>query len=266
MKDSLGDRMKAKYEDVFRHTVPQRTYAIVRIDGKAFHTYTKKLPRPYCEELATCMDHAAMELCKTMMGCRIAYGQSDEYSFLLTDFEKEDTEMWFSGNIQKMASVSASIFTAHFADASEVLRTKFSVPKVAMFDSRVFVIPSRTDVINYFIWRQQDATRNSLSMLASTHFNHKALHGKKSADMHEMLAQKDINWNNMNTAFKRGRLIERVYSEREISYTHKITKEVHTKTVNDTTWDIDSNIPVFTQNRMYLEFRVPEHGIRAAVA
>ena len=259
IKDSLGDRMKSKYEDVFRHGIPQRTYGILRIDGKAFHTYTKKLPRPFCPELSACMDAAAMALCREMSGARLAYGQSDEYSFLFTDFENVDSQMWFNGNIQKIASVSASIFTAHFAEASALLKAKYSVPKVALFDSRVFVIPSRLDVINYFVWRQQDASRNSLSMLAASHFSHKQLHGKKAADMHDMLHGIGINWNNERTGFKRGRVIKRMVVERPVSYTHKVTKEVISKVVSEPTWVVDEEIPVFTQDYSYLDALVPSY-------
>src|ERR1035441_7530380 len=102
MIDKLGNRLKTKYENVFRAMLPQRTYAILRIDGKAFHTFTRRLEKPYSERLANALDAAALSLCSEMMGCQFAYGQSDEYSFLLTDFDKDDSEMWFNGNIQKI--------------------------------------------------------------------------------------------------------------------------------------------------------------------
>lgn len=258
-KDSLGDRMKRKYEDVFRHTLPQRTYGIIRIDGKAFHTYTKNLPRPYSAELAACLDTAAAALCKQMQGARFAYGQSDEYSFLFSDFEDIDTQMWFNGNIQKITSVAASIFTAYFNDATAFLKAKYKVPAVGLFDARVFIIPNRIDVINYFVWRQQDASRNSLSMLASTHFSHKELHGKEAAAQHDLLHSKGINWNNEPTAFKRGRVIRRMTEERSVAYTHKVTKEVIRTVKPETTWKVDDEIPVFTQDHSFLDGLVPSY-------
>lgn len=264
MKDQLGDRIKSKFEDVFRLSIPQRTYGIVRVDGKAFHTFTRGLERPYCRELADAMDFAAMALAKEMMGCKFAYGQSDEYSFLFTDIEKEESEMWFSGNIQKIASVAASIFTANFNYRwSEVVgsaqKGRLGPPVVvpAMFDARVFVIPSRTDVKQYFIWRQLDATRNSLNMLARCHFSHKELHGKGSSDMHELLHTKSVNWNNQPIPFKRGRVICRQLKDRDVSFTHKKTKEVVKKTINELAWVVDEKIPAFPRDHSYLESLIP---------
>ena len=271
MKDSLGDRMKSKYEDVFRHTLPQRTYGILRIDGKAFHTFTKGLPRPYCPELSWAMDEAALQLCRSMQGARLAYGQSDEYSFLFSDFEKTDSQMWFNGNIQKIASVSASMFTAYFNKAWQIViqnqpyRPKF-VDKVAMFDARVFVIPSRTEVMNYFVWRQQDATRNSLTMLASAHYSHKELMGQKAANKHDLLHAKGINWNNEPTSFKRGRVALQQVSQREVSFVHKKTKETITNVIEEEAWTIDNEIPVFQQDHSYLERLVPYYDVKAATA
>jgi tRNA(His) guanylyltransferase len=263
-KDSLGDRMKSKYEDVFRHSIPQRTHAILRIDGKAFHTFTKGLPRPYSPDLSAALDYAAMQLCKVMQGCALAYGQSDEYSFLFTDFADIDTQMWFNGNVQKITSVAASLFTAHFNSAwQEIIGmdTPFQDPlhmssmgkdpypkkkfidRLGMFDARVFVIPPRTDVMNYFVWRQQDASRNSLSMLASHYYSASELHGKKAADKHEMLHRKGQNWNNWPTSFKRGRVVHRL-----------------------TNWVVDNEIPIFSDDHAYLEELVPEYMSEAAAS
>ena len=275
--------MKSKYEDVFRHTIPQRTYGLLRIDGKAFHTFTKGLPRPFSQDLTDALDHAAIALCNQMQGARFAYGQSDEYSFLFTDFEDINTEMWFKGNVQKIASVAASIFTAHFnAKWQEIVqngyvfvdkcnlprengpeRKKKFIGKLAMFDARVFVIPGRTDVINYFVWRQQDASRNSLSMLASTYYSSKELHGKKAADMHEMLHRKGQNWNNWDTNFKRGRVIKRISTTRIAKFVHKSSGKTLERPVNETPFAVDNDIPVFTQNHDYLEGLVPEYDSSA---
>src|SRR3954452_15985136 len=141
MKDELGRRMKRDYEDALRLFLPRRSYIVIRIDGRAFHTFTSDLPPPYSRPLADALDQAALCLCREMIGCRFAYGQSDEYSFLLTDFEKEDAPLWFDGNVQKIVSVSASLFTAAFARA-------FPSNKIAVFDSRVMAIAQRTEVEN----------------------------------------------------------------------------------------------------------------------
>jgi tRNA(His) guanylyltransferase len=259
LKDSLGDRMKGYYEDAFRHILPRRTYAILRIDGKAFHTYTKKLPRPYCAELSACMDSAAIALCQSMQGVKLAYGQSDEYSFVFTDFDDIDTQMWFNGNVQKIVSVASSIFTAHFAQASHFLQAKYSVPTTAMFDARVFVISSRTDVMNYFVWRQQDAIRNSLSMLAACHFSSKELHGKDRISQYALLHNKGINWDKEPTAFQRGRVIRRQFVPRDVSYVHRLTKERITNNIVEPKWAVDEEIPLFKDNHAYLGGLIPDY-------
>lgn len=266
MKDPIGDRIKSKFEDPFRYAIPQRVYGLLRLDGKAFHTFTRGLPKPYCNELSAVMDTAATALAKEIMGCKLAYGQSDEYSFLFTDFDKEESETWFAGNVQKIASVSASIFTAHFNqewarvltfDEPKIKDPINAMNKLAVFDARVFVIPRREDVISYFNWRQLDASRNSLNMLASTKFSHKELQSKGAAVVHDMLHEIGVNWNDYPVPMKRGRVIRRVPSTRTISYTHKKTKELKTQVVEDMAWEVDNNIPVFSRNKDYLEGLIP---------
>lgn len=260
---SFDTRMKL-YEQPTRIYLPPRTYTIIRIDGKAFHTFTKKLERPVSQPLVNALNAAAIALCGEMMGARLAYLQSDEVSFLLTDFERETSEPWFSGNVQKMASVSASIFTAHFNAAfndlnlPEDFRLGDYLPRsMAFFDSRVYTIPSLNEVINYFIWRQQDASRNSLNMLASCHYSHKELMGKGSSDKHEMLYVKGVNWNDQPIPFKRGRTIIKMERSRDITWTHKKTNEVKEETIQETYWGVDNEIPVFTQDRWYLGNMIP---------
>src|SRR6185312_6933865 len=158
MKDELGRRMKRDYEDALRLYVPRRTHVVVRIDGRAFHQFTRELERPYCRRLAGALDKAAVKLAGEMIGCRFAYGQSDEYSFVLADDDPPDAALWFDGNIQKIVSVSASIFTAAFNNA-------FCGDQPAAFDSRLLVIAQRREVEAYLLWRQLDASANSLNML-----------------------------------------------------------------------------------------------------
>lgn len=232
MKDSLGDRMKGQYENRTRFSLPRRTYTIVRCDGKAFHTFTRHCQKPYDMNLVLAMDAAMMALVREAQGVAFAYVQSDEISVLLTDFATNTTEAWFDGNIQKIVSVAASVATAAFNSAYAGSRT--SMP--AHFDARVFTIPDSTEVENYFIWRQQDATRNSISGLAQAHFSAKQLHGVNNAGMQDLLVlEKGINWNDRPAEEKRGRCA--VYDEQA--------------------WRVDREIPVFTQEREYLSSRIP---------
>ena len=222
--------MKQDYEDALRLVLPRRAYVVIRIDGRGFHTFTKTLERPYSRRLADALDCAAVALCQEMIGCRFAYGQSDEYSFLLTDFEKENAPLWFDGNVQKIVSVSASLFTAYFNRA-------FAGATVGAFDSRVMVISQRAEVAKYFVWRQLDASANSLNMLASAHYSHGELVDKSNAEKHEMLFAKGINWAKQTVDFKRGRVVRR--------------------SGEGGGWEVDLQIPVFNREAAYLEALIP---------
>ena len=208
--DDLGNRMKRQYEDRTRYFLPRRTYTIIRIDGKAFHTLTRGMERPFDKSLMDMMDETAQYLCENIQGAQFAFIQSDEISLLLTDFEKITTDAWFDGNIQKIVSVSASLATAKFNHLfSEFV--KIPDQPLAMFDARVFTIPDHIEVENYFIWRQKDAVRNSISMHAQSLYSHKELEGKSQSDMQELIHLKGQNWNDMPDGFKRGRLIQYMY-------------------------------------------------------
>lgn len=221
-KDALGERMKSFYENITRTYLPRRTYTVIRIDGKAFHTYTKGLKRPFDEDLIGDMDKTAIYLCKNIPGAKLAFVQSDEISIVVTDFDTLQTQAWYDGNIQKIVSISASMATAKFNQlrtlhlfcqvAREVsfpclALEDFEKMKLAEFDSRTFTIPFRGEVINYLIWRQQDTVRNSIQSAAQSNFSQEELKGKNQSNMQEMLFQVGINWNDYNPKFKRGRLI-----------------------------------------------------------
>lgn len=199
--DSLGDRMK-RYEDAFRHYLPPRTNTIIRVDGKAFHTYTKGCKRPFDNELMSDMDGTALELCQSIQGVKLAYIQSDEISLWLTDYDDINTSAWFDGNIQKIVSVSASIATAAFND----LRANRDYATGANFDARVWTMADITEVANYFLWRSQDASRNSVQMVARSHYSQKELHGKNISQLQEMIFRKGQNWNDLSPYYKCGRI------------------------------------------------------------
>ena len=202
-KDSLGDRMKSRYEDRSRFFLPRRSPVIIRVDGKAFHTFTKRCLRPFDAHLMDTMDHTAQLLCNEIQGSVCAFVQSDEISVLLCDYKKRDSDAWFDYNVQKMASIAAATATAGF----NYYYGGHPDGKLATFDARCFSIPDLVEVTNYFVWRQKDCERNSLQMVAQNMFSHKELHGKSCAAMHEMLHSKGCNWNNFTVREKRGGLI-----------------------------------------------------------
>lgn len=248
--DALGDRMKERYENRARYLLPRRTNTILRLDGKAFHTYTRGLDRPYDQQLMDDMADTAEFLCQEIAGARFAYTQSDEISVLLTDFAAPKTEAWFDGNLQKMVSVSASLATAKF--------NQLRPGKLAFFDSRAFTIADSVEVGNYFVWRQQDATRNSISMAAQARFSHKQLHGKSSNQMQEMLwSEHGVNWNDYDPRFKRGTVLASEVKRGSVAYVDKRSGETRTaEDVERRVWTL-SAAPIFTERNGFLESQIP---------
>ncbi len=211
------------YEDRFRYKLPRRTNTLIRLDGKAFHSYTRGCKKPFDDALMSDMDTTAIRLCEQIQGCKLAYIQSDEITLWLTDYDDIGTAAWFDGNIQKIASVSASIATAEFNKA----RTKRCLEEaqelgcinsdismwgdftVACFDSRVWSINELTEVANTFVWRSQDASRNSVQMYARSMYSHKELDGKNTSALHDLIHVKGENWNDLASRYKRGRIVYR---------------------------------------------------------
>ena len=265
-KDSLGDRMKENYENRSKTYLVRRTPVIVRLDGKSFHTFTKGFKKPYDEIFHNAMNNTLKYLCENIQGCKFGYTQSDEITLLLMDDDTLTTDAFFDYNVQKVCSITASMATMAFnkffnkffneifiysIDESktyvDALSNKIGI---AMFDSRCFNIP-REEIENCFIWRQQDCTRNAIQMLGQTNFSHKELQGKSCNDIQDMLMlQKGINFNDMPTEFKRG-----VCCVKEIYYPASAPRyedcDIDASTVR-TRWIIDKNIPIFTQDRLYI--------------
>ena len=272
MKDSLGDRMKAAYENRTRIFLPRRTYTIIRIDGKAFHTYTRGLERPFDMGLIEDMDNTAAFLCKNVQGAKFAFVQSDEISILLTDFDNINTSAWFDGNIQKIASIAASLATAEFNrlrlfrlfESKDTVGNSVMITesfKTAMFDARVFSIPSKTEVGNYFLWRQQDTTRNSISSVAQSLYSHKELMGKSTNEMQELIFQKGLNWNDYDAKLKRGRFIDKrtvVLDTIPLDSNKKIVKNEIVEFKRSVWMSIEC--PIFTQDWDFLYSRIPDNN------
>jgi tRNA(His) 5'-end guanylyltransferase len=192
------------------------------------------------------MNETAMELCKKIPDVQIAYVQSDEITLLIHNYKTHESQPWFAGKIQKMASIASSIASAYFTANSwklwdkEDVVNKATLIRAAQFDARVFVLPEN-EVCNNFIWRQQDATRNSVQMLARSLYSHKELNFKNNSELQEMCHQKGINWNYVPTQQKRGRCIVR---------------ELYSSSANadsDRSWIVDMEIPIFSQDRNYIE-------------
>lgn len=281
-KDSLGDRMKNNYENRSKTYLVRRMPVIIRLDGKAFHTFTRGMKKPYDKIFHNTMNATMEYLCENIQGCKLGYTQSDEITLLLTDYDTLDTDAWFDNNVQKICSVSASMATMAFnklldmnvndyyesiwdeviedweaptEDVKYYGKLVDAVEKGAMFDSRCFNIPEE-EVTNCFIWRQQDATRNAIQMLGQCNFSHKELHGKSCNDIQDMLmTQKGINFNDMPTEFKRGVCcVKEKYAAVDLA-----TYSGPTEAITRTRWVLDKEIPIFTQDRNYVESRFKEN-------
>ncbi|MEV5211262.1 tRNA(His) guanylyltransferase Thg1 family protein [Micromonospora sp. NPDC053740] len=235
--DSLGDRMKG-YERATLTLLPRRTYTIIRVDGRAFHSYLRGADKPYDQQFMADMDAVAQALCQEVSGAVFAYTQSDEISLLACDFATPGTQPWFGGVAAKVVSITAAVATATL-NARRPGRT-------ALFDSRVFTIADPREVANYFIWRQRDCVRNSITMAAQALFSHKRLHGVNTSQMQELLwSGHGVNWNDYPDGCKRGRVAVKRSGEREVTFTHKRTQEVETVQALRSWWEVEP-APHFT--------------------
>ncbi len=289
-RDDLGNRMKTFYEEIPKTKLMRRCPVICRIDGKAFHTFTRGFKRPFDDVLIKTMQETAKYLCENIQGCSLAYTQSDEISLLLIDYQRFETSAWFDYEIQKMCSISASMATMAFnrifvesynkwgsgrhsdynpnEDVDEFLKLEKVYSKAfkngAMFDARVFNIP-KEETCNYFYWRQLDASRNSIQMVGQANFSHKELQHKSCNDIQDMLmTQKGINWNDFPAYQKRGSCVvkENYFQSCEDGKFIKLPAgcsdpyedEESESGIWRSCWIIDKDIPIFKgEGREYIE-------------
>lgn len=213
-KTALGDRMKI-YEgfEVGRRFLP-RLPICVRIDGKRFSRWTRGLGRPYDQRLSDLMVHVTSRLVEETHAA-IGYTQSDEISLVYYAKDPKSSVI-FDGRIQKMTSVLASMATAWF-NAEVPKRIPERAGQPALFDCRCWVTPSLDEAVNSLVWRERDATKNSLSMAARHYYSHKDLHGKQGTDLHDLLHAKGVNWNDYPAFFKRGVFVQRRTVQRQFT-------------------------------------------------
>ena len=271
VNDELGKRMKEYYEQIPKTRLMRRTPVSIRLDGKAFHTFTKGFKKPFDEVLIKSMQETMKYLCEHIQGCVLGYSQSDEITLILVDYKHLDSSAWFDYEVQKMCSVSASMATMAFnkffyknvEEYSESvaalqdfdIEKKYlekldkAAEKGAMFDARVFNIP-KEEVTNLIYWQQLDATRNSIQMVGQANFSHKQLQHKSCNDIQNMLlTEKDINWNNFPTTMKRGSCC---IKNRGVCKPYGNTVLAPGLPIGE--WFIDNEIPIFKdEGREYIE-------------
>lgn len=270
--DDLGVRMKTFYEQIPKTKLMRRCPVAIRIDGKAFHTFTRGFQKPFDEVLIKSMQGTMKYLCENIQGCVLGYTQSDEITLILVDYKKLTSSAWFDYEVQKICSIAASMATMAFnkffrdnvgdylyenyddqylADYIKILQN--AVDKGAMFDTRCFNIP-KEEVTNLVYWRQLDASRNSIQMVGQANFSHKELQNKSCNDIQDMLmTQKGINWNDLPTYQKRGSCCVR---NKIVIETDSVmaTAQLRDSSKSENEWIIDTEIPIFKgEGREYID-------------
>ena len=233
--DPVGDRMKDA-EKRYRDVVDPQQYTIVRLDGKAFHSFTRAYEKPFDNRILHAMGDTARDLMFEVPEIKFAYTQSDEISLLFTDFATPTTQQWYGGQVQKMTTVLASMASVFFNRALDQSKEEVGEPKVnddlAFFDARVLTLTTRRDTSDYFLWRNRDAQRNSVSAAAQSMFSHRQLQGVGTIDMIEMMAEKGVDFHkDFSVAARNGWVHYKDLREEDITYTRKDTGETLSETV-----------------------------------
>lgn len=290
-KDTLGDRMKRhEAEAVNTDGLKSQSPVVIRLDGNAFHTWTRKmrLERPFDERFVSVMQQTMLFLCEQIPNCVMGYCQSDEISLCLRNDMSEKTEPWFENRIQKLCSISSSMAGAVFnrlvdqtfvkppapikvplnniskEQLDELRReldeelTKLHVDYVmlpwgttcpakgelplAFFDSRVMFMPDLEEVVNCFIWRQNDCVKNSVSALAQAYFSPRQLNGKKSEGMKGMLRDKGVDWDCLPTHLRLGSVCHKREEPGEYNGQAFVRKKFF----------VDINPPKFSEDKGFL--------------
>lgn len=271
VRDDLGTRMKTFYENIPKTKLMRRTPVAIRIDGKAFHTFTRGFEKPFDSILIKTMQETTKYLCENIQGCILGYTQSDEITLILIDYRKLTTSAWFDYEVQKMCSIAASMATMAFnkffyqnAIVNYANIAKMDTPdycailekaaeKGAMFDARCFNIP-KEEVTNLIYWRQLDAARNSVQMVGQANFSHNELQDKTCSDIQDMLMlQKGINWNDFPTYQKRGAA---VVKNKVVVDKDEFTESYFLRDPNlsENAWIVDLDMPILkNEARQYVD-------------
>lgn len=272
VNDELGKRMKESYEKKSSTSLEKKIPVAIRIDGKAFHTFTRGFKKPFDLILIQSMQETMKYLCENIQGCVLGYTQSDEITLILIDYKNPNSSAWFDYKVQKMCSVAASMATMAFNRAFSDFAYSYlngddvfidcipgdnypsyidalgnAIDNGAMFDARCFNIP-KEEVCNLIYWRQLDAIRNSIQMVGQANFSHKELQGKSCNKIQDMLmTQRGINWNDFKTYQKRGSCcIKEQYQAPNVDIKDGVCLRSR--------WVIDYDIPIFkNEGREYID-------------
>ena len=204
-RDNFGDRMKT-YERLSESQLTPNLPIVVRLDGKSFSKYTSRLERPYDLKLIELMQNTCKHLMKISHNIKVAYQQSDEITLIISN--DYDNPVEYSGRVQKLCSILAAECSVYFATHAYILENALHDHPV--FDCRIFNVPDWVEASNAVLWREQDATKNSIQLAGQSNFSHKEMQGLKNNQVQEkLLLEKNINWNDYPASFKRGSYIKR---------------------------------------------------------
>lgn len=271
VKKTLFEEMK-EHEGVSRYFLERKKPVILRLDGRAFHTYTKGLVKPFDAVLVTTMRETMLKLCEKIEGTIMGYTQSDEISLLLGDWRQETTQAFFGNNIQKITSVAASMCTLYFSQyfsknvheaydrgeisENDIEKYRKKIESGATFDCRSFNLPNNEEVLKYFIWRQKDCIRNSIQATAQSLFSHKELNCKNCDEQVEMmLKEKDFDWETQISEInKYGTVAEKTRVRALVVNRHTNETEEKERRI----WQYCEHTPIFKNDREYVNYRIAE--------
>lgn len=258
--DTLDDRMKNAYENRYRMYLPDRIPVIIRLDGKAFHSFTRGLKKPFDALFIKTMQDTMEYLCSNIQGCKFGYVESDEISLCLWNWSRNESDAWFGNNLQKMVSISASMagvafnrywnknvaeyLSAYESDVTEeedkyrtIIKNKAEM-LMPVFDSRAFIIPAE-EVHNYFVWRQNDCMRNSIQGLAQSLYSEREIHRINTSKLqNKMFSEKGVNWNDYSVVERRGTCIYKVPTK---------VIGLNGEVVIRNKWTLDTNMPILSK-------------------
>lgn len=278
-KSNLANRMK-NYEAVSKTVLMKRMPVAVRLDGKAFHTFTKGFQKPFDSVLMTSMQETMKYLCENIQNAKFGYTQSDEITIILVDYDTLETSAWFDYEVQKICSIAASMATLKFnmifkesilgeelewksgftpqsmeiqkAHNDYIATLKKAAQNGAMFDARCFNIP-KEEVANLIYWRQLDAMRNSVQMVGQANFSHKELQDKSCNDIKDMLwKEKGIDWNSFPTDCKRGAACIKTPPKEKVVEVLTVAGKPLRAVINCSSWFVDKHMPILKEDWNYI--------------
>lgn len=210
---NLNEKFKDK-EREFRSKIPSNTIVGLRLDGKAFHNFTKQYARPYDEKFMNAMDNTAMTIINDLiMGAMFGYVQSDEITIFFTDKWSNKSEFVFDGKIEKILSTSASTATGAY------LKSSPDCEGIPVFDARVFTFSNLDEVQEYMDWRRLDARKNAVTMAASMIKSHKQLMNMPTSQRMQIL--EGTEYEKLPETFFNGRLIVKKSFDETITFFDK---------------------------------------------